>query len=94
MKSIHESDTDYTFLPQSDKNPNITALYVNRQCGKVGPGMLDTCAYFKKQAKDISCYSCLTDLCNGSSFLSLRHLIVLPIVVLIAISFLAKILFK
>lgn len=53
-------------LPKIDKNPNITEPYINRQCGRVGPGRRDSCDYYKSQSKNITCLTCEEELCNGS----------------------------
>ena len=83
---VWKTKSDYEF---TDKDPNITALYVNRKCGMIGPERYDTCKYMLNLNRDLSCYSCDSDLCNRSAPVSMSVYIL--ILILIVRVFLNKI---
>jgi hypothetical protein len=64
-------------------------IAVNRACGRIAPEgkweMEDSCRYYTKQKKNITCYACNDkDFCNHAAIMTVKSAILLALLVAIA----------
>lgn len=58
-----------------DYYQNTTEPFIDRFCGRVGPGV-DSCQQYTKQLKNLTCYACEDELCNHAASTTSLNIVV------------------